>query len=160
MSNPGDQISVPIASACADGAYDRRPVYQAIFDHSPEAVVVIPPRVDAVLDEGNELVIQRNRHLLSIQNDGRLKWQRETGYGRRSLVETTMGRYKSLIGPRLRARDFVRQQTEAAVGILVLNQHAGCRSPSFRPRQAAGCLSYWGKGLFKLQQRSAPTPGG
>jgi hypothetical protein len=31
-----------------------------------------------------------------------------------------MGRYKALIGPRLRARGFAAQQTEAAVGVAVL----------------------------------------
>jgi hypothetical protein len=34
-----------------------------------------------------------------------------TDYDHRSLVETAMGRYKSLIGPRLRARGFVGRQT-------------------------------------------------
>ena len=33
-----------------------------------------------------------------------------------------MGRYKALIRPRLRARGFAAQQTEAAVGVAVLNQ--------------------------------------
>jgi hypothetical protein len=31
----------------------------------------------------------------------------------RALIETTMGRYKILIGPRLRARGFAAQQNEA-----------------------------------------------
>jgi len=31
-----------------------------------------------------------------------------------------MGRYKALIGPRLRARGFAAQRTEAAVGVAVL----------------------------------------
>ena len=33
-----------------------------------------------------------------------------------------MGRYKSLTGPRLRARGFEAQQTEAAIGVQVLNR--------------------------------------
>jgi hypothetical protein len=57
-----------------------------------------------------------------IAERGRLAWQATTGYGRRSLVETTMGRYKSLIGPRLRARGFAAQQTEVAIGVVVLNR--------------------------------------
>ena len=58
---------------------------------------------------------------------GRLGWQKETGYGRRALVETTMGRYKTIIGPNLRARNLPGQRSEAAVGIAVLNRglHAG-----------------------------------
>lgn len=43
-------------------------------------------------------------------------------HGRRSLVETTMGRYKRIIGPQLRARSFAGQQTEAAIGVAVLNR--------------------------------------
>ena len=49
-------------------------------------------------------------------------WQASTGCGQRSLVETTMGRYKTLIGPRLRARGFAAQQTEAAIAVAVLNR--------------------------------------
>ena len=63
----------------------------------------------------------RDRHLAMIAEQGRLTWQIATDYGQRSLVETTMGRYKSLIGPRLRARGFAGQQTEAAIGVAVLN---------------------------------------
>jgi hypothetical protein len=39
-----------------------------------------------------------------------------------------MGRYKMLIGSRLRARGFAAQQTEAAIGMAVLNRMraAGC----------------------------------
>ena len=33
-----------------------------------------------------------------------------------------MGRYKALIGPRLRARGFAAQQTEAAIAVEVLNR--------------------------------------
>jgi hypothetical protein len=57
-----------------------------------------------------------------IRQQMRLAWQSATGYGQRSLVETTMGRYKALIGPRLHARGFPAQQTEAASCVAVLNQ--------------------------------------
>ena len=33
-----------------------------------------------------------------------------------------MGRYKAIVGPRLRARTFSGQQVEAAVGVAVLNR--------------------------------------
>ncbi len=45
-----------------------------------------------------------------------------SGYGRRALDETTMGRYKALIGPRLRACNDAGRRTEAAVGAVVLNR--------------------------------------
>src|SRR5215217_7502444 len=62
---------------------------------------------------------------------GRLAWQAATGYGQRSLVETTMGRYKTLIGSRLRARGFAARQTEAAIGVAVLNRMLAARRPDF-----------------------------
>jgi hypothetical protein len=51
-----------------------------------------------------------------------MAWQKATGYGRRSLVETAIGRYKSLIGSRLRARTFPAQQSEAVLTVEALNQ--------------------------------------
>jgi hypothetical protein len=68
-------------------------------------------------------------HLKMIKEQGRLAWQVSTDYGRRSLIETTMGRYKVLIGPRLRARGFPAQQTEAAIGAAVLNRMLMARGP-------------------------------
>ena len=38
------------------------------------------------------------------------------------LVETAIGRYKALIGPRLRARTLANQQGEVALGSEVLNR--------------------------------------
>jgi hypothetical protein len=33
-----------------------------------------------------------------------------------------MGRYKALVGPRLRARGFAAQQAETAIGVAALNR--------------------------------------
>ena len=56
----------------------------------------------------------------TIAVEVRLKWQEETGYGRRALVETTMGQYKAIIGPQLRARSLSGQRTEAMMGCSCL----------------------------------------
>ena len=53
---------------------------------------------------------------------GRMAWQKATGYGRRSLIETAIGRYKSIIGSRLRARTFAAQQGEVAIAVEALNR--------------------------------------
>jgi hypothetical protein len=49
--------------------------------------------------------------------------------------ETTMGHYKAPISPRLRARDFTARQTEAAIGVAVLNQMLAAGRPKSIPRQ-------------------------
>ena len=80
----------------ADGAYDGETVYDEVLQRHPAARVIIPPRSTAVLSEAG--TTQRDDHLRSIQNHGRIGWQRCSGYGRRSLVETAMYRYKCLSG--------------------------------------------------------------
>jgi hypothetical protein len=84
--------------------------------------VVIPPRWTAISSCEPGPPTLRDRHLQIITERGRLAWQVATGYGQRALIETTMGRHNVLIGPRLRARGFAARQTEAAIGVVVLNR--------------------------------------
>jgi hypothetical protein len=119
-----EAIEGEIASATADGAYDAEPVYQAIVSHQPdpEPDVVIPPRASAVVSAGAAGArSRRNRHIRLIAERGRMAWQKVTGYGRRSLAETAVGRYKAIIGPRLRARGLAAQRGEAGIAAEVLN---------------------------------------
>src|SRR3954451_23028455 len=41
---------------------------------------------------------QRDRHIQLIEERGRLGWQRAVDYGKRSLAEVAMFRYKKVIG--------------------------------------------------------------
>jgi Transposase DDE domain len=130
-----DQIDDPMVQVTADGAYDGAPTYETIAQHGDGIEVVIPPRATVVPSGEGDTPIQRDRHLAMIAEQGRLAWQVSTGYGQQSLVETTMGRYKTLIGPRLRARGFATQQTEAAIGVAVLNQMLVAGRPDSVRRQ-------------------------
>jgi hypothetical protein len=49
-------------------------------------------------------------------------WQKATGYGRRSLAETAVGRYKGIIGSKLHARLLPAQQGELAIAVEALNR--------------------------------------
>jgi transposase len=118
-----DQVTGAIASVTADGAYDGDPVYQAVAERAPEADVIIPPRATAKPGaQANQAPRQRDRHIETIAQRGRLGWQRATGYGRRSLGETAMFRYKTVIGRRLRARSLPGQRVEARMGCVVINR--------------------------------------
>jgi transposase len=117
-----DQISGSIASVTADGAYDGDPVYRIIAERDPATAVIIPPRSTAVPSNNAETApTQRDRHLQVIQERGRVGWQKAVNYGRRSLGEVAMMRYKTLIGRRLHARTLPTQKTEAAAGCKVIN---------------------------------------
>ncbi len=134
-----DQIDEEIGQFTADGAYDGYRTYDAVLRHSAAARVVIPPRSNAVERPNAQACCQRDHHIASMQVDGVLKWQASTGYGKRALVETAMGRYKGIIGPGLRARSFLAQQTEAAIGVAILNRMLACGRPkSVRCEASAG----------------------
>lgn len=120
----------------ADGAYDGAPTYQTIAQHGESIEIVIPPRSTAVRSCEHGPPTRRDRHLEVIGAQGRLAWQAATGYGKRALVETTMGRYKAIVGTRLHARDFAAQHTEVAIGVAVLNRMLEAGRPQSVRRQA------------------------
>ncbi len=72
---------------------------------------------------------QRDRHIRLITGKDRMAWQKATGYGRRSLAEAAVGRYKGIIGPKLRARVLAAQQGEAAMAVEVLNRMVRAAKP-------------------------------
>src|SRR3954451_21343001 len=120
-----DQITSPIASVTTDGAYDGKPVYRAVAERQPDppVAVVIPPRASAVPSPTADTApSQRDQHIRMIRDKGRLGWQKAVGYGRRSLGETAVFRYKTIIGRSLRARTLPSQKTEAQVACSVLNR--------------------------------------
>jgi len=128
-----DQIKRPIGTVLADGAYDGEPVYRAVAAHSPNAEVIIPPRSTAVPSEtAAGAPGQRDRHIQRIAERGRQGWQRDVRYGRRSLGEVAMMRYKQLIGRSLRARSLSAQQVDAAVGCKVMSIMTSLGMPATR----------------------------
>jgi transposase len=124
-----DQIDADVASMTADGAYDGEAVYDAVAERHPEASVIIPPRATAVAN-GATTTTQRDQHIATIAKHGRMGWQRRSCYSRRSLVETAMFRYKTIIGRRLHARNLPNQRTEAKIGCNVLNRMTALGMPA------------------------------
>ncbi len=122
-----EQIDSRVASFTADGAYDGEAVYDAVAERHPGAAVVIPPRVTVVANEA--ATSQRDGHIAMIAQYGRIGWQRRSGYNRRSLVETAIYRYKTMIGRRLCARSLLNQRTEAKIGCNALNRMTSLGMP-------------------------------
>ncbi|WP_376967668.1 IS5 family transposase (plasmid) [Azospirillum sp. A26] len=128
-----DQIKRPIGTVLADSAYDGEPVYCAVAAHTPDAEMIIPPRSTAVPSEAAaDAPGQRDHHIRRIAERGRQGWQRDVRYGRRSLGEVAMMRYKQLIGRTLRARNLPAQQVEAAYGCKVMNIMTSLGMPASR----------------------------
>ena len=62
--------TTPISRFTADGAYDGKPTYDAITEHSASAAVVIPQRVNVVERPDSDLSCQRERHVAAIDAGG------------------------------------------------------------------------------------------
>ena len=117
-----DQIPIPLASVIGDGAYEQANVYGTVALRHPEADVIVPPRSTAVLSENVETApTRRYRHLQVVAEHGRMRWQKQSGYTRRALVETAISRLKRVIGDTLRSRTNRRRGTEIAIAVQTLN---------------------------------------
>ena len=128
-----NQIDGPVARFLADGAYDGAPTRNLLAARlGAETVVVIPPPKNAVSNrQSTPETSVRDRHIDEIKTCGRLAWQKSTGYNQRSRGETQMGRWKAVIGPKLKARDLENQKTEARIGVRVLNRMTELGRPKF-----------------------------
>lgn len=103
-----------------DGAYDKAKVREAA--HQAGSEQIIPPRKDAVLDkEKRDFMRERDFAIDHVMEAGGKEWKKESGYHKRSLSETAMFRYKTIIGEKLRALNFESQVTEMKIGIETLN---------------------------------------
>jgi hypothetical protein len=119
-----EQMSEPLEQLSADGAYDRRKVYDTCAGREISRVT-IPPRRDArIWQHGNckAVPLARDENLRQIRKAGRKRWKQESGYHRRSLAETAVYRFKTIFGAHLQARELARQQTEARVECAALNR--------------------------------------
>ena len=118
------QIEQEIAKFAADGAYDKRKVYDSLNAHSPDVDILIPPRKNArIWKHGNTKAqrLKRDENLRSIRKHGRKEWKKNSGYHVRSLAETTMFRLKTIFGNKLSTRLLETQTTQALVRCAALN---------------------------------------
>jgi len=120
-----EQIEQEIGEFAADGAYDKRKVYDCLNAHSPDVKILIPPRKNArIWKHGNTKAerLKRDENLRSIRKHGRKEWKNNSGYHVRSLSETAMFRLKTIFGNELSARLLETQTTQALVRCAALNK--------------------------------------
>lgn len=128
-----DRIHDNVRRVYGDGAYDSIKFRKKV--HSKGAVPKVPPPRSAVKSESaEEAHHQRNDAIAIINGFGgddaaRALWKKLTGYHIRSLVETTMFRYKTIFGPVLQSRSWDNQCTESSLKCLVLNRMTNLGMP-------------------------------
>ncbi len=154
LSRIGGRIDRVYGDGACDGALtyrllaDRRqalPIPQGVFRPRAPSIAV----ADAVDPLG-----QRGRHLRFIAQHGRRAWERDTGYGRRNLLEATFSRLKRVLGNRLCGRSLPAQRVRS------FDRHPSSE-PHDRARDArhrAGCLEDTDQGELPPPPLRAPMP--
>jgi hypothetical protein len=119
-----------LGNVYGDGAYPTKGSLDAITEAGGHAV--IPPRTGTCIvkkdpSPGEE---QRNRLVRERRNVGGKKaWKKESGYHKRSLVETHMFRLKTILGGELQSRNFANQKVEATIMASILNKMTALGMP-------------------------------
>jgi hypothetical protein len=111
-----EQMDVPVEQVSADGAYDKRKVYDELAEHGLRAA--IPPQDGAAHWETGH---PRNATIDAITQEGWRAWAKKADYGMRSLAENAMYRIKTLTGSHLSARLPETQTAEVYARIACLN---------------------------------------
>jgi IS5 family transposase len=117
------QVKGKIEKLAGDGGYDKIRVYKELEKRKIEPI--IPPRITAKISKhGNCSGPEkpRDKNIRQIRKAGKKKWKLKTGYHRRSLIETTMFRFKNEFGEKLKSREFKQQQIEVKIKCFALNK--------------------------------------
>jgi IS5 family transposase len=113
-----DQEKSVVTDFYGDGAYDSNNLYRELEKRGVIGYH-IPPQYNAKITQKSHFV--RNGHIEDIQKSSREDWKKTNGYHTRSLVETTMFRYKTIFGDRLSARTQSSQKAEIITKCNILN---------------------------------------
>jgi hypothetical protein len=113
------QVDSEIKHVGADGAYDYRTCYEAIWERG--AKPLIPPKLRSVA-AGDLKMKDRDRNVERAKRLGVKKWKRVSGYHERSLVECAFFRLKTIFSDKLRSREFHRQGVEAFIRCRAMNR--------------------------------------
>ena len=126
-----EQIETPVGHFIADGAYDSRPMYEALAASGTTNIrIVIPPKKTATVDSRAQgSWCQRNDAIERIGEVGRRQWGKESGAHRQAQAESGMYRYKRIIGDRLRALNDDAQKREALIAVNVINRMTALGMP-------------------------------
>ncbi|MEO8965788.1 MAG: transposase, partial [Gammaproteobacteria bacterium] len=100
--------------------YDSNKIYSLLQNKFSNVDIVIPPKSGSTYNKERDRL--RNRTIEEIKCYGRSAWQAKHRYGNRNNSECAIGRCKRILGNKLHAREFVRQQQEAIIGCSLLNK--------------------------------------
>ncbi len=118
-----NQEGSAIDSLAGDGGYDKEVVCRKCQEKKINKVL-IPPQKNAKIRRHGNLKGEphpRDENLRQIRKSSRKQWKEQSGYHVRSLVETAIYRFKTILGDKLNSRKLSNQITEFAISASILN---------------------------------------
>lgn len=134
LENLLNQEAGDIDTVAGDGGYDKEKVYQACRKRKIKNIL-IPPQENAKIKLHGNLKCEphpRDENLRQIRKTSRKRWKKKSGYHVRSLAETMMFRFKTILGDRLNARKFKNQITEFLISASIMNRMTELGMPESR----------------------------
>ena len=122
------KCSAEIGKVYGDKGYTSIACFDAIANCGGQAIIEIQRGVK-IRAESSLGSKQRNDILLEMKSLGRQGWKVQSGYHRRSLVETQMFRWKKILGTSLSSRKLANQAVEARIKAKILNIFASVGTP-------------------------------
>lgn len=120
------RIPGEIKTVRGDGAYDPNVVRKKIYEKGARAIIP-PPRHASIKGATAGWRKDRDEDIISIlsygdREKGRRPWKEQVKYFKRSLVETSIFRIKTMFGDQLKSRNLGSQHTEVICKCLVINK--------------------------------------
>jgi hypothetical protein len=100
-------------SSTVRGSGSTAAVYEAAQARGQGHAAPLHPKASAAQTE-------RNHYIRSIRELGRRAWHTSSGYSRRSLVENTVVRYRTIISQRMWSRTLAGQRVEVQLACWIL----------------------------------------
>ncbi len=128
-----DQIDGDVCHFIADESYDGDPTGELLvklFGVDVE-ITISPPKAAVLSAEAASNPTLRHQRIFTICTGGRMASQLSRGYNQRSRAETQKGRWKMDIGPKLKARSFPNQKTEAKICTHIITKMTGLGRAKF-----------------------------
>jgi len=121
---------VSLGKVYADGAYPGKASMDTIALRG--GTPIIPVRYGTAIVQKSPSPGQELRNQLVREKrkaGGKKAWKKESGYHRRSLVETHMFRLKTIFGGWLKSRSFANQKIEARIMAKTMNRMTSLGMP-------------------------------
>lgn len=120
-----DQYEGPIDKVGADKGYDSYDCHETVGDRGAESAILLQNKAKErkPLRDGEKPLV-RDNIVRRVNEVGRDQWKEEAQYHKRSLVENTFFRFKTIFGGKLKSILMDNQKIEALIGCNILNKFA------------------------------------